>query len=162
MGNETAHRHNCASIKEQPTFAGLVGMVFVNTYLAYNHFIADGDKNALSNEQWREKLAGELLNNPLLQAGKQSARILKSLSTNTTTAKRSNLGHPVLIDSGKRLDCVMCARTDQKGYKRSRVSWMCSRCGVALCYKYSDRNCYELHLEKGVPVRHRRTKEQEQ
>ena len=125
-------------------FAGLVGFVETNAFLARRYFCSeDVARNAL-HKTFRKNLANQMLSNRMDQAENQLT-LRPKLGSNLT------VGHD-LVKLPKRGNCYICSNAGNVRIINQTV-WCCSLCGTGrpLCSPNTGRPCFMSHVENGFP-----------
>ena len=129
-----------------PLFSGMMSLIDANIYRTMTYFFPQAHSTT-THIQMRQMLAKALLMNPLTIVLPERIKLSQS-----TEHRPAFLGHD------KRKRCVMCSR---KGLERetSLSDMYCTYCGVdtgTFCRHSSGRNCWEEHINNGIPAKKRR------
>ena len=128
-------------------FAGILGFVFSNSYLAYKWFKLrerKGEvriKSPLQHYTFRKALS-----NQLVRFNEDIAPVVRRLSMEDVHVNNS---HTLMKLSSPRR-CYYC-RHGYTNYILSSTTFQCSLCKIALCKPSSGRSCWSAHIEKGLP-----------
>ena len=131
-------------------FAGIVGFLFSNSYLAFQYF-KPGNKT-LRHVTFKMALANALVTYTT------STTNLRSSITGNVAAMVSN-GHTIAKLRYPK-PCYYCKHGFEEG-KRISTTFKCSFCKVALCKPSSSRKCWALHLTEGLPKKRRIKKQRD-
>lgn len=134
-------------------FAGILGFLFTNAYLAYNYF----RKTSIKHVDFKIKLA-----NLMVTFDPESAVMTRPKEV-LATEDQLQISHGVvkLSEKGVRRQkpCFFCQHG--RGIpKKVLTSYYCFECGIdkPLCPPTSSRKCFELHISHGMPTKRRFSK----
>ena len=136
-------------------FAGLVGFVETNAFLARKHFCQDESTKKLSHNSFRKGLANGLLQNSINGDTVNKLLVLRpKLGQSVSSAQ----GH-LLVKMGKKGYCFTCSNAGSKRVINQTLLF-CSFCGPAkpLCSPNTGRQCFMNHILNGFPENQYRKK----
>ena len=132
-------------------FAGIIGFIFTNSYLAINYF-----SNGYSNEKVKGVIGLHTsfkikLANQLVTFKDMSNNITRGLPPANAQLALHQLA-PLDLNGRKQLRCYFCKHGRNEG-KRIKTSWYCTECGPRkpLCSPETRRDCFLKHIENGMP-----------
>ena len=129
-------------------FAGIMGFVFANAFLAMKYF----GKYTGKHVDFKEMLANEMIMFEDIESANIQTRGSKVPAPLTQVEEKHSLIK--LAGKGQRLQkpCFYCQHGLEEG-KCVLTSYCCSQCGTTrpLCPPTSDRLCFEKHVSEGMP-----------
>ena len=125
-------------------FAGLIGFIETNAFLALKHFCADEAAKKTIHSEFRKNLANLLLTNTLDQ-------IRNQLLLRPKLCPIIKPEHD-LVKLPKRGKCYMCSNSESVRVINQTL-WCCSLCGSnrPLCSPNTGRQCFMDHVRIGFP-----------
>ena len=131
-------------------FAGLLGFVETNAFLAKKHFccVESSDRNC--HNTFRKNLSNQLLYNTIDSEQKVWLR---------PTLGSDNSKEHAQVRLSKRTNCYICSNFDEERVINQTL-WYCRACGPhkPLCSANTGRQCFAYHINYGFPEKKYRKK----